>query len=55
VFILLIVIVVKVSYRLTMHNGNNDCYYDKEENDDGNEGEFYHLVFVGCHVIDVCH
>jgi hypothetical protein len=29
-----------------MNNGNNDCYYDKEENDDGNEGEFYHLVFV---------
>jgi len=34
-----------------MDYGNDDHCHDNDENDDGHDDEFYHLVSTGCRVV----
>lgn len=34
-----------------MDYGNDDHCHDQEENDDGHDDEFYHIVSAGCRVV----
>jgi hypothetical protein len=36
-----------------MNYGNDDHNYDKDDNDDGNDDEFYQLVSAGCCVVEL--